>query len=479
MFNKVLLVNAEYPTSLHKFLNLHTGLGYISECLDNAGIENEIYEPALGNGYSGLRKSILNFKPDLIGYSMMSFRYKYNYEIIAKIKNEFSSLTIAAGGPHITAFGKKALLDCHAIDIGIMMEGEEILPEICKGKSLDEIAGIIYRKENRDIIQTQPRDLIEDLDKMPFPRYKRFNIDAYPKIIPIVTSRGCPYQCIFCPIGSVMGKRFRARSAYSVGDEIEFWHKKGFRDFSIADDAFNFIEKRVCDICDEIEKRKLSGIRISCGNGIRADKLDNQLLKRMKEAGFYHLAFGVESASNKVLGILKKGETIEKIEESIKEACRIGFWVELFFLIGSPGETWADVEESIKFALRYPIYRADFYNLIPFPDTELYRWAEERNCFIFPHPQYLDTIMHHVNKPLFATPELTIQERKKAFRYARKIVHNHTRKRRLKLDRWLTKEKLRDYYGIKGITADFLTWLYHHRLSAGLMRLIQKLLRIC
>ncbi|OGW54874.1 MAG: hypothetical protein A2Z60_01940, partial [Nitrospirae bacterium RIFCSPLOWO2_02_42_7] len=325
---------------------------------------------------------------------------------------------------------------------------------IYKEKPLGEIAGIIYRKEDGDIIQTGQQDLIDDLDEIPFPKYEKFDIGNYPKIIPIVTSRGCPYQCIFCPIGSVMGKKFRARGAANIADEIGFWYKNGFRDFSIADDVFNFIEKRVYDICDEIGRRQLSGIRIRCGNGIRADKVNGKLLERMKDAGFYCLAFGVESASNKVLMNIKKGETIERIEEAVREACRLGFWVELFFLIGSPGETWSDIQESVRFALKFPIYDAQFYNLIPFPSTELYNWIEKESRFIISPEVYLDGIMHHINKPLFSTPELTLQERKSAFQYAKRMIWKHTKARKLKFEKWLSKQKLHDYYHIDGLLAD-------------------------
>ena len=401
----------------------------------------------------------------------MSFRYRHNYSILNSLKRDFPGTKIVAGGPHISTFGKSALLDCSAIDIGVMMEGEKTFVEICKGQDPNQIAGIFYREDTAGVIQTGAPELIEDLDRVPFPKYEKFRINSYPRTISIVTSRGCPYQCIYCPIASVMGRGFRARSAANVVDEIEYWVNRGFKDFSIADDVFNFLPQRVYDICDDIEKRKLSGLRITCGNGIRADQADRALLQRMKEAGFYYLAFGVESANNNVLKTLKKGERIEKIEEAIKEACRLGFAVELFFLIGSPGETRQDVQQSIDFALKYPINNAKFYNLIPFPNTELYSWLEEKDYFLFPRPDYLDNIMHHVNKPLFATPELTVAERKKAFRYARRLIQRHTKRRRLEFENRLAKEKLRDYYGIRGFSANLIAWFYSHEYAAALIKL--------
>lgn len=469
--NRTLLVNADYPRSHYDYLSLPVGLGYISETLFMNNIEHEIFDLGLGGGYRKLSKLVSSYFPDFIGYSMMSFRYKHNYSILDALKKDFPSIKIIVGGPHISTFKKDALLDCQAIDIGVMMEGEESLVDICRQRPLNEVRGIFYREDDKVIVETEPKDLIEDLDRIPFPKYKKFEINNYPKVIPIVTSRGCPYQCIFCPIGSVMGKKFRPRSVANVAEEIEFWYRNGYRDFSIADDVFNLVEKRVYDICDEIEKRRLSGIRICCSNGIRADKADYKLLRRMKEVGFYYLAFGVESASSEVLQTLKKGEKIERIEESIKEACQLKFWVELFFLIGSPGETWRDVQGSIKFALKYPVYDAKFYNLIPFPSTELYSWIEKENYFLVPRNAYLDNIMHHLNRPIFSTPELTLQERKKAFRYANGVIERHTRKRKLRFDKWLSKKKLYDYYSIDGLLADVIVWFYHQRWTANLVKL--------
>jgi len=474
MFKKILLVNAEYPKSRYDFLSLHTGLGYLSESLSGGGIENDIFDPALDGGYENLSKRIQQIKPDLIGYSMMSFSYQHNYDIISKIKNDFPSAVIVAGGPHISTFGEMVLCECRAIDIAVMFEGEQALSDICNEKAKDEIGGIAYRKFDGKIVKTKPRPLTEDLDRILFPRYKRFNISKYPKVIPIVTSRGCPYQCIFCPIGSVMGNRFRARSAANVADEVEFWYHKGFKDFSIADDVFNLIEQRVYQICDEIEKRRLWGLRIRCSNGIRADRVNRQLLLRMKEAGFYCLAFGVESGSNKVLKALNKGETVEQIEKAIKEACNLGYWVELFFLLGSPSETWPDIKESIDLALKYPIYDAKFYNLIPFPNTKLYKWIQDKNYFILHPPGYLNYAMHHVNEPIFATSELTLKERKKAFRYANRIIKKHTKAKSLEFDKWLTKQKLSDYYNITGIRADSIAWLYSKKWIAKLIRFLMR-----
>lgn len=157
----------------------------------------------------------------------------------------------------------------------------------------------------------------------------------------ILSSRGCPFSCIFCPVSLAIGKRLRVRSAGNVVDEVDYWFKikKGYRRFSILDDNFTFYKERTIAICDEIKKRGLKNIILRCGNGIRADKVDREVLEKMKEAGFTYVSYGVESGSERVLKILKKGETIEQIENAIKTSTELGFDVTLFFVIGAPYET--------------------------------------------------------------------------------------------------------------------------------------------
>lgn len=473
MEKRILLIRANYPGSNYDYLSFPVGLGYLSEILSREGIEHKIFDLGLEGNKKKLKNLISAYNPEFIGYSFMSFKYKHNYSILAYLKKSFPAIKIIAGGPHISTFKKQTLLDCPEIDIGVMTEGEAALLDIYRNKPLNEIPGIIYRNEAGNVVETVSRKLIDELDKIPFPKYRKFEISKYPKIIPIVTSRGCPHQCIYCPVGSSMGKRFRPRSASGVVDEIEFWYKKGVKDFAIADDVFNFRKDRVYDICDEIESRRLLGLRICCSNGIRADKVDLNLLKRMKRAGFYYLAFGVESANNKVLKTLKKGETVEEIEQAISVACSLGFWVELFFLIGSPGETWENFNQSINLALKYPVCDIKFYNLIPFPDTELCRWAQENNCFLYSFPECLNYTMHHVNIPLLATPQMSFEERKKAFNYAKKVSEKHTKDKKLEFEKWLIKEKLGDYYGIKGLLADFLARLYCKKSFTKIMKLFK------
>jgi len=166
-------------------------------------------------------------------------------------------------------------------------------------------------------------------------------------------------------------------------------------------------------------------------NGIRADKADRELLTAMKQAGWQTIAFGVESANDDMLKVIKKGETLETIENSLKIAIELGFDVALFFMVGNPCETPQHVRNSIEFAKKYPIRNANFYDAIPFPETELYKYVNDNNLWVADKNTYLDEVAHF-DDPIFQTPELPTEERKKVLREARK-VERWIRKRHSKL----------------------------------------------
>ena len=118
------------------------------------------------------------------------------------------------------------------------------------------------------------------------------------------------------------------------------------------------------------------------------------------------------------------------------------------------------MEDSIKIALQYPVSDASFYNLIPFPNTELFEWVKKKNYFVESPDDYLDSASHWVNKPLFATPEFTYEERKKAYHYANGLMKQHVKKEARKRENWLIKQKFYDYYGISGFQLNAVAWIY-------------------
>jgi radical SAM superfamily enzyme YgiQ (UPF0313 family) len=154
--------------------------------------------------------------------------------------------------------------------------------------------------------------------------------------------------------------------------------------------------------------------------------VDKEMLARMREVGFKYIAFGVDGGNNKILGIVKKGETIEAIEQAIEDSCNLGYDVKLLFVIGTPYETREDVEDKVRITRKYPVQEVHFYNTIPYPGTELYDWVKENNLFLKEPEEYLNDVSCLTNVPVFETPELPKAARIELYTYlgkVRKQVH--------------------------------------------------------
>ncbi len=425
-FNKILLVS---PPSSSKYggLRVPAGIGYIAQALYDREIEYDYIDMRIQPSFSKLRHKIKKFGPDLIGISMITLEYARTYAMIFKIKIEFPHIKIVVGGHHLTILKQQVLEECRAIDFGAMNEGEETLVELCEGQvPIDRIQGLIHRS-NEAVISNGERPCPESLDRYNFPRYHKFNMNHYSRQIPVNSSRGCPYQCVFCP-NKLLGRKYQARSVAHFVDEIQYWYNRGYRQFAIDDDNFTLIKQRVYEICDEIERRRLDHLFIRCSNGVRADRVDRELLKRLKQVGVREIGFGVDGGNNKVLRYLKKGETIETIDTAVKNACELGFDVRLFFLVGTPGETRADVEDSMCFAQKYPVGLLNVNSPIPYPGTELFDHINEHNLFLMQPEEYLNRVAEEKPIPVFETPELKRDERiqllKEFHAIERKVMKN-------------------------------------------------------
>jgi len=416
-----------------------TSIGYLSEILTVNGIKNWVLDLHFTYSMDEVRSFINRIKPDLVGVPITStYRHDLGYEVVKAVK-QMSGAKIIVGGPHISITGPKILDECVA-DFAVKFEGEYPLLELCQGVNPQKIKNLIFR-ENNQIVENDTRDFLRNLDVLNYPRYRMFKMEYYSEIIPIISSRGCPYQCNFCTTGS-MGKFFRARSAQNVVDELEYWYKKGYTTFDILDDNFTLETKRVYEICDIVEKRGLKRLNLRTSNGIRADKTNIDILRRMKQIGFRYLCFGVEAGNDKILKIIKKGESMEKIELAISNACSLGYEVGLFFMVGHPYETSKDVEDSIRLSLKYPVALAKFLNIIPYPGSDLFEWIKKNDYFIGDWHQKLAYSMHLDGEPFFATPDMPLEERRRLMIKTTK-VSIEVRKRNIK-------RKLRKKYGLLG-----------------------------
>ncbi len=423
-FERVLLVNP-FSHGEWRGLTPHLGQAYLAQTLLENEIEYDVLDMNLGYKLRHLQQRIEDFRPDLIGMSLISLEYKMFYTLLTEIKNLDGRVKIVAGGPHVSIMRERVLKECAAIDYGVVFEGEGTLIELCRGElAEDKIKGLIFR-DGDGIVYTGDREFVSDLDQIPWPRYEKFELNRYIREMTIYSSRGCPHKCTFCP-NRILSPQFRPRSPRHVVDEMEYWYSKGGRQFNFDDDNFNLVRSRVFEICDEIERRGLKRLFLRCSNGIRADRVDREMLARMREVGFRYIAFGVDGGNNRILEIVKKGETVETIERAIKDSCDLGYDVKLLFVVGTPYETREDVEDKVRISRKYSIQEVHFYNTIPYPGTELYDWVRENNYFLREPEDYLNDVSCLTNVPVFETPELPRQERIQVLNYlgkVRKQVH--------------------------------------------------------
>lgn len=402
-------------------------IGYLAQALEDRNICYDILDMKLGYSFQDLVDKVDSFCPDLVGFTIFTLHHKAVYDIITRLKVLKPNIHVLVGGAHIRTVKEDALRICNAIDFACCGEGEELIVELCRGQELSSIKGLAYR-ERGEIFLTGLRPYESNLDRFNFPRFKKFELGKYTDEILMLSSRGCPYSCIYCSVNLFSGKKVRVRSVNSITDEIDYWHRRGKRILNFADDNFTFYADRVYQFCDELEKRGLNGLTLRC-SGVRADRLDRKLLQRMREVGFKGIGMGVEAGNNKVLKLIKKGETVEEIEETIKNACDLGYEVILYFMFGTPGETEEDIEDSIKLALKYPVFKVEFYNPVPFPGTELYDWVNKNNAWTGDPITLLDDadkIARFGSSPFFITKELPLEKRLALGRKLEKVMQQVT-----------------------------------------------------
>lgn len=335
-----------------------------------------------------------NFSPDLIGISAINFEADQVYLLSQALKKNLRNIPIVLGGPYASANREMILEKNPAIDYLVVCEGEETFYELVealeRGQKFSEIRGLIYR-ENGQIRTNPEREFIKDLDSLTFnwelinPRsyFRRRgrnseNIIKYShRCLSIITSRGCPYGCIFCH--NIFGKKFRARSAEKVVAEISMLVRNyGLRELELVDDSFNFELERAKQICRGIIAEKL-GIHISLPNGIRGDLVDEEFLDLLKSAGFYRIAFAVESASPRIQKVIRKKIDLNRVKWAIAQTTSRGMLATGYFIMGFPEETEEDIEMTIRYAEESQLSIASFFYLNPFPGTEVARKAGEKN----------------------------------------------------------------------------------------------------
>jgi radical SAM superfamily enzyme YgiQ (UPF0313 family) len=381
---KIVLV---VPINHTHYLVPPIGLGYLATALRQHDCTNIVILDCVKErlSFAGLRDRFRSWNPQIVGFQIFSYDFDSVVRSIEILKQVSPETIVLIGGAHVSATSDTVLDEISGADFGFAGEGEIGLPMLARrilGNEevpLENIPGLIWR--NGSSIRANSRAGTEDLDRLGFQAWDLTppaSYDGSPQggfykkfpIAPILTTRGCPYLCTFCGSGVNMGHNLRNRSMGHVMDEmVMLYNDYGVREFHIIDDMFNFYKNRVIEFCQGIKDRNLD-ISYTFPNGLRLNQLDRETLQMMKDTGAYAFTVGIESGSQRILNTMKKGLTLELIEEKVNLINAVGLEPSGFFIIGYPGETVDDINATIQFAKRLKLKRAHFSNFLPLPGTE-------------------------------------------------------------------------------------------------------------
>jgi anaerobic magnesium-protoporphyrin IX monomethyl ester cyclase len=412
------LYGDEYVTPGHP----HVGIAYLSAVTKKERHDVKIYDQGIEKDDAKLFQLIEQFKPQIIAITAFSYCYKYVSELVEGIKNK-TNIPIIIGGAHVSAVNKQILEETRA-DFALKGEGEtsfiNFLNEFNKEKpQFETVDGLIWRTGSGEIVENKEQQLIKDLDALPFPDYEAFKLEEYSyynkKTLPIITSRGCPYGCNYCSVQLSMGRGFRPRSPQNVVSELQYWCEKGFDSFEFNDDCFSLNIDRAKEICKLIIEKNLK-IKWQLYNGIRVDRVNEELLRLMKEAGCIFISYGCESGDQEIINTIGKGITLEQVKNAVELTNKVGIKNSVNFIIGHPGETYDKAISSVKFAEKLPTNFVNVYNIIPYPGTKLFEWIDNNGKWLFQIQYILENIGSRDLKPVFETPEFTKEERIKALK---------------------------------------------------------------
>ena len=399
-------------TSYSSPVTLPLGLAYVAAVLDKAGYKTKIIDATgeqrpvkikrssnnLYNLQGLISEEILErIDPNtfIFGISLMfSSEWFAHRTLVEEIKKKYPKIIIVAGGEHSSTIPEYVLKNCPSIDYVIRGEGEfsmlEFSHNLFYGKNTSNIPGICFVDKENKFIDNGLSKRIQHIDKLPRPAWHLLKPENYftnsftiglakgkLRNMPILATRGCPYQCTFCSSPSMWTTRYLMRDPKEIVDEIE-WLIKEYEanDFEFFDLTAIIKKSWILDFCDELKKRKINNITWQLPIGTRSEILDEETLKAIYDSGCAYICYAPESGSEKSLNIIKKRVKLDRLIESIKVAAKIGHTVKLNFIIGFPHETLIDCLKSVFFGIycsfRFGIYDVNFAMFSPYPGSELF-----------------------------------------------------------------------------------------------------------
>ena len=374
---KVLLIQPNLGSGIDRTSHPHAGLAYLGAYSLAGGHDTHVIDAR----YDGVDNDevlgrTLEIRPDLIGVTAKTPDIKEAEKLSARVKQRLPGARIVIGGAHVTGLRARVLEECENFDIAVHGEGEETFAEILdvvdagSADGLEKVDGIVFRR-NGDIVETPARPFIQDLDSLLMPAWQLFSLRGD---LPLFSSRGCPYKCVFCQ--RIMGDKVRTMSPRRVVEEM----KRNISDFNarffqIEDEVFGLDRKWIDRTLDLMLENGL-GEQIQWSANSRVNVANGEIYRKMKKAGCVNLDFGIESGNQEILDTVRKGFKLEQAIEAIRTAKDSGLTTNAFFILGHPGETAKTLRDTIGFARKLNPDEVCFGMMVPYPGTKIYEMAK-------------------------------------------------------------------------------------------------------
>ncbi len=456
---KTLLINPPqtfFPGSDLPSGNLPLGLMYVAAVLEKSGYKTEILDAfqtdfpfrklgdvtGVGMPYGRISDEIQRRKPGIVGIANpFTCQVEHAIKVADIVKEIDPSILTVVGGPHVTVVPVEFLQEAKNVDIAVIGEGEYTMLDIARffegSKKISDVQGIAFRK-NEKVVLNSRRPFIKDLDELPYPAYHLVDMEQYlsPKkveyrsfqdrALSMITSRGCPFNCNFCSVNLHMGKMFRAHSVDYVVDHLEHVvNKYRVKTIYFEDDNLTLDLKRFEAICDKIIEKDIK-FGWETPNGVRADYLNLNLLKKMKRSGCQSVFVGIESGDQYVLdNIIDKSLNLKDVIKFAENCKKIGLKTGAFYVIGFPGEKKENMMKTVEFALMLKRkYDVGMHLLFATPSygTRLYEECQKKNYIRKSlTPRAFAEVRQNWGLPLIETEDFTALEVKEIASRAIKI----------------------------------------------------------
>lgn len=406
----VLLINPFYP--LTEIPSPPLGLAYVASAFEQAGARVKILDLVV-EPYSkeSLQDLLTAFQPDMVGATSVTMTFDAAMSVLRDVKELAPAITTMMGGPHVSFYARETLSQHPELDICVLGEGEatvaEMVSQLKSGGDLGVVSGLAFRNSG-EIVTTDTRPPNFDIKKLPLPARHLLPLGRYRALglaISMITSRGCPFQCIFCVGRKMSGAKVRYRDPVSVVDEMEYLHAMGFYQINIADDLFTAKKSHCFAVCEEIIGRNL---KVKWTAFSRANTINRPLLARLKQAGCIQLSFGFESANEEILKTVQKRINREQMLNAVEMCKAEGMPAQASFIYGLPGETPETIQETVEFGEKINALGTTYgiHLLAPFPGTLVRDQAEQYGLKILTD----DWSQYTANTAIVETPHMTAEE---------------------------------------------------------------------